>query len=224
MRKWELSFVLAVTIVVVSVSPSFATLLGIFPGEPTLTYDSNGVTTYTASSNAFTVTASPIAILFPPPYPQIPRLVTPTGSPASEVVSVGAVISNTGSVIGGVAGSDLVIQGQVDADGNGSIDFSGILLTGEILQFGFEDSGGATDRFDYRFVFTGGALGSFFVGQDIGMTETSEHSTFVNDFGINFGGGAKGTVGPIAPLPEPSTMVLMFVAGLPLIRRRFGSK
>src|SRR5262245_8252249 len=220
MRKWTITAVLAVTIVAGSVSPSFGTLLGIFPGEPTLTYDSNGVTTFNAASNSFTITASPIAIIFPPPYAQVPRLVTPTGSPASEVVSVGAVISSTGSIISGVPGNDLVIQGQVDADGNGSIDFSGILLTGEILQFGFEDSGTATDRFDYRFTFTGGALGSFFAGQDIGMTETSEHSTFVNDFGLDFGGGAKGTVGPIAPLPEPSAVILMLVAGLPLIRRR----
>ncbi len=211
---------LAALVFAFSVSPLSASLLGVLPGLPTLTYDSNGVTVFTANSNSFVLTASPLVIIFPAPYPPIPRLVMPTGSPASEVVSIGATISNTGTVLGGILGDDLIIRGQVDADGNGSIDFSGTLLTGEILQFGYEDSGGATDRFDFRFAFSGGVLAPFFVGQDIGVTETSEHSTFVDDFNVDFAGGAKGAVGPIPTIPEPSTIAMTILMGGSLFCRR----
>ncbi len=83
------------------------------------------------------------------------------------------------------------------------------LLTGHILQFGSQyNPGTSTAQFDYRFELTGGLftgagpLQSSFAGQDIGVTMTSEHSnTFTGSFQTDFNGGAKGNVGPIAPLP-----------------------
>ncbi|HKQ48838.1 MAG TPA: hypothetical protein VJZ71_12275 [Phycisphaerae bacterium] len=184
-----------------AVSVSFAALLGVIPGFPVITYDSNGTTSYNATSDALALVASPISIRFSPSTP--PRLITPTGIPASEVLQIGASISDTGAVLSGVPGDDLVVQGQIDADGNGSIDYSGILLTGEIIAFGFEDTGTATDRYDFRFAFTGGSLASFFAGQDIGVTVTSENSDFVNNFNTNIIGGAKGSLGPIPRLNQP---------------------
>lgn len=206
MRMKTVPIVLAVLLVTGSVSLSFAALLGVVPGLPNLQYDSNGVTTYTASSTSFTLTASPLTIVFPAPLPPIPRLVNPTGVPPSEVVSIGASISNAGAVLGGIVGDDLIIRGQVDADGNGSIDYAGVLLTGEIVAFGFENTSvvvGGLDRYDFRFTLTGGLLASFFTGKDIGVTVSSEHSDFGGDFGVNFTGGAKGSVGPIPRLNQP---------------------
>jgi len=81
------------------------------------------------------------------------------------------------------------------------VDESGELLTGEILAFGFEDSGGTTDLYDFRFVITGGLLttnpltSAQYLGKDIAVTTTSELSTFTGDFSVDFGGNAKGSVG-----------------------------
>lgn len=201
MRAKVLPICLAVLVVAGAVSLSFAALLGVMPGFPLLTYDSNGTTSYNATSDAMSLVASPIAIKFSLSTP--PRIVTPTGIPPSEVLQVGASISDTGTVLGGVPGDDLLVRGQVDADGNGSIDYSGILLTGEIIAFGFEDTGTATDRYDFRFALTGGSLASLFAGQDIGVTVTSENSNFANDFTVNIMGGAKGSLGPIPRLNQP---------------------
>ena len=81
--------------------------------------------------------------------------------------------------------------------GDVNMDYAGVLLTGEIVQFGYQDSGGPTDLYDFRFVVTGGALADLFSGQDIGITLASETSTFADDFMVDFSGEAKGTLGAI---------------------------
>ncbi len=185
---------------------SLAALLGInLTGSfPNLNYVSNesSATAYTAGSQNFTVLASPVAIRFSGVTP--PRLVNPTGFPPAEVVSLAIQVDNSGNLIGGVPGDDLVIQGEVDVDGNGSIDFAGILLTGEVLGFGHQDTGTASDEFDFRFQVTGGLLAApYFAGKDIGMTLTSEESNFVGNFNVNFNGKAKGNIAPIPPINRP---------------------
>lgn len=215
MLRFYSSVVTFVLVVILMAAPASADLLGVMPGFPTLTYDSNGTTSYNASSDSLALIASPIAIRFSPSTP--PRLVMPTGSPAQEVLQLNGVITDTGAVGGGIVGDDLLVVGQVDSDGDGDIDFAGTLLTGEILQFGFEDSGGPTDRYDFRFLHTGGQLASYFAGFDIGVVVTSENSNFVNSFTVDFTGGAKGALGPIE-VPEPATLGLVLLAGLVLVR------
>lgn len=215
MRKLIPSIGAAVLVMTLLVSPTSATLLGVMPGYPTLTYDSNGQTSYNSSSDSLALIASPIAIRFSPSSP--PRLVMPTGSPAQEVLQLNGVITDTGTVGGGISGDDLLVVGEVDSDGDGDIDFAGTLLTGEILQFGYEDTGTATDRYDFRFSHTGGQLSSYFAGFDIGVIVTSENSNFVDSFTVDFAGGAKGALGPIE-IPEPATLGLVLLAGLSLIR------
>jgi hypothetical protein len=217
MRKFTFSISASVLVMGLLVSPASATLLGIMPGFPSLTYDSNGTTSYNSASDSLALIASPIAIRFTPGG--VPRLVQPTGAPAQEVLQLNGVITNTGTVGGGVLGDDLLVVGEVDANGDTIIDYAGTLLTGEILQFGYEDTGTATDKYDFRFSLTGGALASFFSGMDIGVIVTSENSNFVNSFAVDFIGGAKGALGPIA-IPEPATLGLVLLAGMSLIRPR----
>jgi hypothetical protein len=191
---------------------SFGALVGIFPDYPALFYDNQGALLYDPQAGAaylstsagadllstglLSVDASPIAIRFAPTEP--PRFVNPTGDPPSEVLSIRARIDDTGLLFGGIANEDLIVVGEVDADGNGSVDYAGILLTGEVAEFGFLDSGGSTDQYDMRFTCTGGALADdFFLDQDIGVLITSESSTFTGSFTVGFGGGAKGILGPI---------------------------
>ncbi len=176
-------------------------LIGTFPQ---INYVSNeaSATNYSASGQTLTVLASPVALRLAPASP--PRLVQPTGFPPAEVVSMSIQVANTGGLIGGVPGDDLIIQGEVDADGNGSVDYAGILLTGEIQAFGFQDTGSTSDEFDFRFSVTGGLLAPvFFVGRDAGVTLTSEESNFVGNFGVNFNGKAKGLVAPIPRQNRP---------------------
>ena len=191
---------------------TFGTLLGVLPDFPVVVYDNQGTLTYNISAGGILlppgsgldllatgllrVTASPIAIRFSPSEP--PRFVVPTGDPAIEGLIVRARIDENGLLYGGVINEDLILIGEVDADGDGLIDYAGILLTGEIAEFGFEDVGTATDKYDLRVTVTGGALAdAFFLDRDIGVVVTSEGSSFGGLFTTSFSGGAKGILGPI---------------------------
>ena len=78
------------------------------------------------------------------------------------------------------------------------------MLTGEITAFGYAGTG-TTTAFDMRFTVTGGLMASYFAGDDIGMTVSSENSeTFNGSFGQNFTGGAKGTIGNIPDARQPT--------------------
>ncbi len=177
------------------------TLLGIVPQIPKFTYDSNGVTHYTATTEAFDITATPLSFRESLATPTRP--VTNPSALDPRTVNLHVLIDNSGNLIGGTAGDDLVIYGNVDLDNNPltlADNFSGVLLTGEVTGFGFLEVG-ATDQYDFRFTPTGGYLASYWSGKDIGITVTSEHSTFNNDFTVDFTGGAKGDIGVIDRLP-----------------------
>ncbi|MCK6456589.1 MAG: hypothetical protein L6Q92_08685 [Phycisphaerae bacterium] len=201
MTRHSLSALAASAALFACTAGTLAALLGILPGFPLLTYDSNGATSYNAGSAIFTITASPIAIRFSNVSP--PRFVNPTGFPPSETLSINVELDAAGNLVGGIPGDDLLIVGQVDADGNGSIDYSGTLLTGEVDAFGFRDSGLTTDEYDFRFRVTGGSLASLYGNNDIGVVVTSENSNFTGDFTVSFNGGAKGSVGPVPPPNRP---------------------
>ena len=75
--------------------------------------------------------------------------------------------------------------------------YTGTLLTGEITQFGYRELG-STDRFELRFVATGGVIAGKFAGKDIGLVITAESSTFGNSFASDFASTAKITMGSTA--------------------------
>lgn len=75
--------------------------------------------------------------------------------------------------------------------------FSGVLLTGEVLAFGSKDSGGTTDFYDLLFEVTGGQLAPFYAGSDVGVSVTSESSSFMGNCRVDFDGEAKGTLGRV---------------------------
>ncbi|MHC4696041.1 MAG: hypothetical protein ACYTFA_04780, partial [Planctomycetota bacterium] len=137
-------------------------------GFPALVFNTQGNTVYDADVDLLSADALPLAIRFFSGGPI--RLVTPTGTPPSERMSIRVEVDDTGALIGGVPGDDLIVEGEVDEDGDGLADFSGVLLTGEVIAFGFEDSGGTTDLFDFRFAVTGGELASFYAGRHVVVT------------------------------------------------------
>ena len=177
-------------------SRQMLTLLGVAPILPSFTYDSTGHITYTASAETFDLTATPLSFknISGPPHGVIS---TGTG------LAVHVLVDNSGNLISGTPGNDLEIDGTVTPDGNPLHTVSGVLLTGEVTGFGFQEAG-STDLYDFRFTPSGGLLESYWSGNDIAMTVTSENSTFNNDFSVDFQGGAKGNVGNVAPRPVPS--------------------
>ena len=176
-------------------------------------YNSTGRLNFDVASGAFDISATPTAVLLPGG----PRAITAThgdiqfhfrldasgnllrGAQAGDAAFEGSVNAN---------GDDFVMQGAVDINGDGSIDpatESGVLLRGEILGFGFQDSGGPTDNYDMRFVITGGLLAPLYGSRDVGVLVTSEASTFTGSFGTDFLGQAKGSVGPVNG-PAPASL------------------
>jgi hypothetical protein len=162
------------------------TLIGIDPSFPLTAYNSTGQVHYDPATHNFDLTATPLA--FKASAAADPATVV---APASLALHIQ--VDNSGHLIGGVPGNDLVVTGSIN---DGTINVSGVLLTGEVTDFGFADTG-VTDAYDFRFMVTGGALASLFAGKDIGVTTTSEHSSFTGSFAVAFDGGAKGNVGTV---------------------------
>src|SRR5262249_12384527 len=141
-------------------------LLGVAPALPIIQYDSGGSANYNNTTDTYTIAATPLTITLPS---------TPTGFFFTGAVNVNIKVDGTGALIGGVPGNDFSVTGDVDVNGDFVVDYlaiNGPLLTGEISQFGFLDSGGTTDRYDFRFTVTGGQLASYWAGKDIGVVTT----------------------------------------------------
>ncbi len=175
-------------------------LLGVAPLDlPIVSYNVDGTTTYDATTDIFSIDATPFGIN---------SSANPAGFFFSGDLDINIEVDDTGTLVGGVLGDDFVLFGDVDIDGDFVVDESGVLLTGEILGFGSEDSAGTIDLYDFRFSITGGLLttnpltSAAYLGKDIGVTTISESSTFTGDFTVNFNGNAKGDVGTIDPIAQ----------------------
>jgi len=158
---------------------------------PLITFNNQGVTSYDATANSFSVSnASPLAILV-------------AGNPPATIsgnrsFTIRATVDSLGVLTDGAPGHDLIVSGDVNVPGLGAI--SGELLTGEITGFGFRDATLTSDSFDFTFTVTGGQLASLYP-QTVGVSMISELSNFAGNFGDNFSGAAKGTLGGILPSP-----------------------
>lgn len=166
---------------------------------PRVFYDSTGTVNYTASTQEFALDATPLT--FTEASASTPINFT-DGIGAARDLDVYIQVDNTGNLIGGVAGHDLVLMGSLTVN---SITYTSTpttpLLTGEVAAFGYRNLS-ATDQYDFRFTVTGGLLTSFYaVGTTIGMTTASENSNFANSFTSNFRGGAKGNIGLVSTVP-----------------------
>jgi len=194
-RGWLAASVSGLTLFAVLALPGVASaaLLGNTLNLPLISYDNGGTTSYDAATDTFSVDATSLSLL------------PPSGAPISIGPFPGGdfdiriVVDASGALIGGLPGDDLVVTGEVDLTAMGMGVVSGVLLTGEVTGFGFKDSGGPTDFFDFSFVVTGGKLAYLYPGGAVGVNLISEGSSFANDFSVHFNGEAKGTLGGITP-------------------------
>ncbi|MGA2241055.1 MAG: HYR domain-containing protein [Verrucomicrobiota bacterium] len=210
MKHW-MKLVVLTSAFVASASLSFAALLNVNPTFPKVNFSTTASTavnyTYTATngSGLFSVSAPVQTMIFTSLGGTQPFSVGST-------VQISIVVSNTGALVGGVAGADLVLQGTVSRIVGGVTNtYSGVLLTGEVTAFGFSKIL-TTSYFDFQFTPTGGLLQNLFCGQ-IGVTLTSQGATFTGSFASNFHGPAtKGVVGALDHTPPtiicPTDMVV----------------
>lgn len=140
-----------------------------------------------------------------------PVNIDPAGS-----FDIGATIDETGAPTGGA----LAITGQV-------LTFGPTLLTAELTAFGYLDGGG--DLFEFLFTVTGGDLATteFYgepgtvVGVILDANGSDFSGSFNSDFNNNFGMPGFGMgVSDTAPIPEPSSLLLLLVGGVLAFRRR----
>jgi len=186
------SLALASLVSMGSYSSAYASLLDLPALDyPLITFDNTGTTTYNPADGLLVTDALPISTLLEPGTR--PKTITPTAF--GESVSINVQVDSAGNLVGGVTGDDLIIIGEVDTNNDGIIDYSGVLLTGEVLEFGFLDSG-TNDLYNYTFSVTGGELASLYSTNAIGISVVSELSTFT-DFTTAFQGRAKATIGAI---------------------------
>jgi len=174
---------------------------------PTVVFDNTGTTVYDANTGILLTDALPIATQFS--LTAFPSFVNPGAF--GESVSIGVQLDTQGNLIGGVEGDDLVIIGEIDTDRDGTADYSGTLLTAEVLEFGFQDDG-FNDLYNYTFVVTGGALATEYPTGNIGLTIVSEGSSFTT-FEASFTGASKGTIGSIPTIPPQVTECKIDVLG-----------
>jgi hypothetical protein len=158
---------------------TFAALLGVGGalGLPKIDFvgpSPGSGTLFNAGSRAFSVQASPVGADF---GAGIRTVAAPDGLDINFSIS-----DNAGQVLVSAAGDDFVMSGAIDQNGDSVIDYSGVLLTGEILAVGSVNAPGSTDFMDFRFRATGGSLMPLYSGKDIGVTLTMEASTFSGTF------------------------------------------
>jgi hypothetical protein len=189
----------------IGVSAARAGSLNLVPQNPDLaalnltvdyqpTSGSTGTLTATGWPTSFTITGTNT-----PDYPSIDNgtydltaQVTKTGQPISGTLDIGGTIPGLAS--------------------------SGTLLTGQLSQFGFQNSGG--DIFEFVFNVTGGDLAPYYHGQT-GVILDATGSGFNGSFANTFSTQADEAVADnFTVVPEPSTTVLLLcvsIFGLPIV-------
>lgn len=174
-----------------------ADLLGVVPGEPLFNYNSGGTTVFDSGTGSMNVNATPIN------YTQAggtPLDIFPLATSPSVTLnaSLGSNCELTGS-------GDLTVMGDIDTNSDFVPEYTGTLLTGEIIALGLDSVGATATRMeiDARFAITGGALvtaGDYVLGAEVGMTLAVEGNNFAGCL-ANWNGGAKGMIGAIESAP-----------------------
>jgi hypothetical protein len=131
-----------------------------------------------------------------------------SGVPVTNgVCSINILVDTNGNLISGTNG--FVLTGDViEVNGGVTNEYSGTLLQGNVVAFGSLGAGsiGGVAQFDFRVQLTGGEMISQFTcGDDLGITMSSENSTFTGSFTNSFSGESKGSAGPEVTTPPEVT-------------------
>jgi len=147
-----------------------------------------------------------------------PTTITMAGTDTADLIDNGTY--NLIAVINKANGQPL--SGTLDIGGTvAGLASSGTLLTGQLSQFGFQDSGG--DIFEFTFNITGGDLAKYYNSQ-AGVILTATGSAFDGSFATRFATGASEAVSDnFTVVPEPTSLMLLLcslVFALPFFVRQ----
>jgi hypothetical protein len=198
------------------------------PRPPVITFDSRGQTHYDSAQQLLSIDASALLIELPmaPPAP-IQAATGTAGSPgcnppsACGTLTIRAKVNNSGILVAGIAGPQLMIVGKVLDPFSGETIADGELLTGDVTGFRV-----AAGKFELTFSITGGILNEFGsfnqcglggvslcdVGVSVGLTLPDGTLPTVS-FASDFDGGAAGNAGAIEPPEEQLPPSIVVVSG-----------
>lgn len=169
--------------------PGVAQLLGTPIEFPFLAFDGTDGLHYDAATGMLHIAGVPSATASGGGSPGI--LVLPELASGSESITIDANLDASGTLTGDGT-FEVVGRTQFQPGHPFPGDFSGVLLSGRVTDFGFQDAG-PVDSFEFSGVASGGQLAPFF-GEDVVIHFQSEDSTFTGSFTEDFSGGAKGVV------------------------------
>lgn len=174
---------------------------------PDIFSTSPGSYTYDAGTGVFTATA-------------IPGGITYDGASLLPIIDgsyqVSFLLDAAGNLVGGVAGHDFEISGDIPDKG-----ISGLLIAGEVKAFGYADLGKLYALFDFTFEATDGALLNLYVLGMGGSTVFVEKSNFDNMWDINHQGTSlKSDTAPVVPVPTTLLLLGSGLVALLGVRRR----
>jgi hypothetical protein len=207
--KIKLSLITLVSLLSIFLMPvgSKATLIGVNLTLPDIYSNSTGTYNYDSTTDLFTCTATALTITF--------------DGTTSIPITIGSYslqfhVDSSGNFSGGVPGYDLEIWGFFTY--NGRI-YNGLLLAGEVTNFGWQDVPGPYALFDFTFDVTGGELAPYFGGLG-GDFFSSEKSNFTGDWYVSHNGTK--VKHDTAPVPEPATLLLfgLGIAGIAIFGRK----
>lgn len=205
MRKISVVFLAALLGMFMVVGVASASLIGATLGNPRI-FSGNTTYNYYAERDLFSMSRTGLSITF-------------DGITSVDIrggYSANFYVDNNGDFVGGVDGEDdLQIWGNFTYEDK---NYEGLLLAGEVNNFGWFDPTGPGVVFDFTFDIVGGALSEFYpdgIGGDYFMSLTSNFGGWTTDHWNNNSFGTSGRV--VNPVPEPASMLLLGTGLLGLV-------
>ncbi len=181
-------------------STAQASLIGANPGLPTISFSGAGFINYQLDNAQLSIYGSPSSLFSATPF--ILQPIHDFSSQQNKSLEIHFQVDQNGVLLANNLNQpDLLLNGAIDIDGDGVIDYSGSLLTAEVFEFGFfNDPDGNDDIFDLRFNQVQGALAYLYNDHSLEARIISESSylypnAFDSSFSHSWQGQATGVIG-----------------------------
>lgn len=175
-------------VALVSFSSANAALIGETPGFPLVEFGNLTQTAiaFSPDTRVFALSATPSALVTSASDPG-----TIIGAPSGLQIQIS--VDQNGTLTSGTGG--FTLQGTFVGTINGTpLNVSGILLSGDVLRFGW-DVNTTVGYWDFDIGITGGALANYMPVADFGLFASGTTTTFTGSFGSAFDGQAEGIAG-----------------------------